>query len=195
MLTTAGWWGEFWANFLSDVVVGAGIVVCLNYLVGRKLSAFELSQERKAEKRSDINKAIRYLDLLRAEIQGLVTELPRLLKIFTETGWGREIRIETPFWDVVERSGELPRLLSPSLLWSLTRFYSNLAYARRARDLLIQSWLVPQPDKVPCMEKKQAAFIDMTVSGLDPAMENGQELVGQVDSEIEDLKKQLERTK
>jgi len=193
IFTTTGWWGQFWANFLSEILVVGGIGALLTWWIGRRLSTVERSQQRKAETRSDINKAIRYLDLLKVEIQDLVTELPRLHSIFTEYEWGREIRIETRFWDVVERSGELPRLLNPNLLWSLTRFYSNLAYTKRARDLLIESWLVPQPENVPGMVLKQKAFFNMAVSGLNGAMKIGEELVGQVDSETEDLKKQLER--
>ena len=193
MFTTAGWWGEFWANFIPDFLLGVGIGAYLTWWIGRKLSASELAEQRKAEKRSDLNKAVHYLDLLKAEIQRLVSALPRLHSMFTEYEWGREIRIPTPFWDVVERSGELPRLLSPSLLSSLTTFYSNLAYAKRARDLLIQSWLVPQPGSVPGMPQKQSAFFNMAVSGLNGAMNVGEELAEQIDSEIEHLTRQLER--
>jgi hypothetical protein len=188
-------WSGFWANFLSDLLAGGLVGGLLALWVGKMLNTFEQSQQRKQQREAELNKTIHYLGLLNTEIRALLKELPSLRNAFTEYPWGREIRVETPFWDVVERSGELPRLLNPNLLWSLTRFHSNLAYAKRARDLLIETWLVPQPSSVPGMKEKKEAFFNLTVHGLDEAMKVGKGLAEQVDSEIDSLKKHLERIK
>jgi len=183
---------DFWVNFLANFSAGLIVGGVLALWVGRKINELARIEERREEKKAQLENAIRYLQFLKEEVDGLLQQLPRLTEIFGETGWGREIRIPTPYWNVLVRSGELPKLINPDLLGLLAQFYDHVAYAKRGRDLTIDSWLVPQPDTVPGMELKLAAFVRMTQVGLEQTLKSGKALLGKLDSEIQVLRKQVE---
>lgn len=128
-------WSDFLANFLSDLLVGGLLAGALAWRIGRS----ERSQQRRDEKKAELGKAIRYLELLKSEVDSLVNRLPNLVdgseKILDGVGMDEiELCIPTPVWDVLEPSGELPRLLDPQLLASLAQFYHYLTFARAGVD-------------------------------------------------------------
>ena len=139
----------------------------------------------------DLERAEQYLTLLKKEIEELAQRLPSELKSFSETGWGREVNLDTPFWDTIDRGGELPRLLNPNMVRYLTRFYGFIAQARRGKDLLIQTWLVPTPDTVPGMPLKVAAFIKMTESNLNAAISLAPDMLDHVTANLRVLEDQI----
>ncbi len=183
-------WENFWPNFWSDLVAGVIIGSFLGWFLGRRLSALESGERQREELRGNLERGIQYLRLIQGEIEDLIASLPNELAKFKETGWGREIQIETPFWNSVDRSGELPRLLSPNMVRFLTRFYGHIALARRGKDLLVESWLVPRPDNVPGMQEKQKAFMQMTESGLETAINSAPRMLEHVRDNIEVLSNQ-----
>jgi hypothetical protein len=197
-MTCAEFWGNFLANFTSDFLVGIALGTILAIWVGRKLSKFERSEEHKAQRRADLVKSIQYLNLLQDELEIFYERLPGVIERFSETGWGREIRIPKPFWDTLQPSGEFPQLLNPNLLATLTLLYDNLAYAKRAKDLMINCWLVPHPETVPGMDEKLQAFMAATLSGLKEANdilraeEHGGNLPAKLDEHINALQQELE---
>lgn len=184
-------WENFWPNFLSDLIAGGVIGTLLAWFLGKRLSAVERAQQQTDILRENKQRAIQYLTLLKKEIEDLNQTLPKRLTEFTETGWGREIEIDTPFWDTVDRSGALPQLLHPNMVRYLTQFYGRIAFASRGRDLLIQSWLVPSPKAVPGMGSKQSAFMKMTELGLHDAIDMAPTLIEHVKDNIEVLKEQI----
>ena len=186
-------WQDFWPNFISDLLAGGIIGSLFAWFVGVRLSRLERSEHQKEVELNEKRRAIQYLELIQKEIEVLMEKLPTELKNFSETGWGREIRIETPFWDTVDKSGDLPRLVDPSLLQSLTEFYGYLTFARRGRDFLIQTWLIPNPKSVPGMEAKQSAFIQITKYGLNGAINVAPDIVELLTSNIDALKRQMEQ--
>lgn len=128
-------WSDFLANFLSDLLVGGLLAGALAWWIGRS----ERSQQRKDEKRAEFGKAIRYLELLKSEVDSLVNQLPNLVDgaetILAGVGMNeRELCIPTPVWDILEPSGELPRLFDPQLLASLAQFYHYLTFAKAGVD-------------------------------------------------------------
>jgi len=176
---------DFWVNFLANFSAGVIIAGVLGWWIGRRLNQLAGIEERREEKRVELEKAIRYLEFLKKEIDFLLLQLPRLNEIFGETGWGREIRIPTPQWDVLVSSGELPKLINAYLLESLTQFYDHVAYARRGRDLTIESWLIPHGETVGGLQLKRKAFVSMALDGLEKALKSGKALLGKLDSEIQ----------
>lgn len=188
----SSFWSNVWANFLADVLAGVLVGGGLAWWIGGRLNELARTEERRREKRKELQKSIRYLGFLKEEIGHLLNELPGLTKKFEETGWGREIRIMTPYWDILQPSGELPKLINPDLLALLALFYDDLAYAKRGRDLTIDSWLVSQPHTVEAIEAKRQAFVNMTLVGLSRAQNSGRVLPDKLDSEIQVLKKQLD---
>jgi hypothetical protein len=92
--------------------------------------------------------------------------------------------IPTPFWDSLQPSGELPRLLDPNLLSSLAEFYNYVTNAKRGTDLVLDSWLEPQA-------LDRTAFVKMILSGFEQAL-GMKDMPDKVDSEIQALKAQLE---
>jgi hypothetical protein len=197
-MTSQEFWLDFLSNFLSDILAGGVIGALLAWFVGLRLGRLERSEEQKDTKIGEKNRAIQYLTLLGKEIEELIDRLPVELEKFSETGWGREIQIDTPFWDSIDRSGELPRLLHPNMVRCLTQYYGHIAFARRGRDLLIETWLIPDPHNVPGINLKTDAFIQMTINGLRSAIYMNQKILQHVKDNILVLQeevKQLEEDK
>ncbi|MBC8273366.1 MAG: hypothetical protein H8E40_00130 [Chloroflexi bacterium] len=187
-------WNDFFVNFLADLLAGAVLALVLalplNLWVDRKLNELARIQQRKEEKRAKLEKAIRYLEHLNPEIDYLLNELPSMINTFEGminafegAGWQREreARIPTPLWDVLQPSGELPRLLDPDLLEALTRFYDHLMYAKRGQDFVIDSWA-----------STQKARLSWTLSALKQALQSGRDLPHRIDLEIQACKTELQ---
>jgi len=136
MLTDCSFWRDFLANFLSDLLVGLIVGIPLAWWVGRQLSKSERSQELKDEKRSKIGKTLKYLEPLKEETDSLIGKLPGLIQMLDKRQARDDIELvlSTPVWDVLEPSGELPRLLDPQVLVHLARFYNYVRYARLGID-------------------------------------------------------------
>ena len=188
---------DFSANFFADLLAGLVLAVIvglgLNLLVGKRLSKLAGSEQRKAEKRADFEKAIRYLDLLKVEIYYLFNELPKWIAVFKSPGWGKDFWISTPRWDILQPSGELPRLLDSDLVGSLSIFYDHLLCAKQGKRWLVTSWLVPTPATVGAMDAKQESFKAFTLDGLMPARKLGRGLLDKLDSEIQRLTAELHK--
>ena len=185
-------WENFFANLLSDLVAGGIIGSFIAWQLGKRLQVEEREQQQKDHLVDDKHRAIQYLQLLKTEITDLKESLPEELSNFNETGWGRMIQIESPFWETVDRSGELPRLIHPNMVKYIAQFYGHIGLARRGRDLLIGSWLVANPQTVPGMKLKQDAFMDMTDSHLREAIQLAPKLLEHVNDNISILKEQIE---
>lgn len=164
---------DFVANLLSDLLAGLVLGLPVAWWLGNKLSVAEWLRHRKQDERADLDKAMRYTDLLRSEVAGLVTELPRVIESFSATDWGKEFWLSAPLWEALQPSGELPRLLNPGLVEMLSMFYDHIARANHGKDLLVRSWMVSAPSAVPSMSAKQKAFREMTLLGLTGAQDVG----------------------
>jgi hypothetical protein len=184
---------DFLANLLSDLLVGLLLGTLLALWVGKRLGESERLRQRRDERRVELEKAIRYVELLKKETDDLLQVLPDVIREFKSTGWGLEFWLPTPRWDILQPSGELPRLLDPGLIEMLSLFYDHIRCANRGKQWLVQSWLVSNPSSVPGLHKKQEAFQQMTLLGLQSALDLGKRgLANKVSSGIEALKCQLE---
>jgi hypothetical protein len=188
-------WGDFLANFLSDLLVGVLIgAILVAWWIGTKLSERERQQQRRDEEIAALERNAHYLGLLGVEIEEQLEVLPKLRNAFTETGWGRIIRIDTPHWDLVSKLLD-PKLLSPELLWPLSMFYKSLDHANHGLNWVMLSWLIPYHKEVPGWDAKFAAFRQVTETGLDRAIKLGNELVKQIRAEIASLNDQINEMK
>jgi hypothetical protein len=182
---------NFLANFLADFVVSLIVGLPLAWWVGRRLNTLAQVQQHREERKADIEKGITYLEFLRKEVGNLLSQLPDKIAEFEKAAPGRISWIPTPYWAVLHPSGELSRLISPSLLERLAAFYDHLAKAKRGMDLLASSWLVPQSNTVEDMPSKQQAFKEMTLSGLTEANKLGK-LPNEIELEVRELRKYLD---
>jgi hypothetical protein len=175
-------WCNALANFVSDFAVGVVLGLPLALWIGARLSKFEQSQQRKEEKRANIERALHYLELLKSEVGSRVTALPELihtLETKTEIEQDVELSVATPFWDALEPSGELPRLLTPQLLGALTEFYERLGFVKRVMGRFF-----------PRTSSKifgWSSFQKSSLRGLREALQLGQDLPERIESEIQSL--------
>jgi hypothetical protein len=179
-------WCDALANFVSDFVAGALLGSVLAWWIGRRLSKFEQSQQRKEEKRANIEKTIHYLELLKSEVCSRTAELPELIHTFetkTEIEQEVELSVGTPFWDALEPSGELPRLLTPQLLASLTQFYECLGFVKR-----VMSRFFP---RTKAGIFGWTSFQKSSLRGLKEALKLGEDLPKKIESEIQNLRSEL----
>ena len=162
-------WSNFLANLFSELIVGAVLGTLLAWWIGKRLSDLERSQQRQEETKANLNKAMIYLEFLKEEID-----------LFTQIGEEASKRgpmvFNTPLWDVLQPSGELPKLLNPSLLSPLARFYGYTVTARKGSDLALGD------------EK----YLKLQQNALQDASKLGKDLLDKIDSEIQVIRTQLE---
>jgi len=184
-----GFLSDFFANFLSDLLVGAILGTVLAWCIGKQLSASERRQQRKDEKRAELEKAIRYLELLNKEVNYLLDQLPGLVNAPQPYVGPEKIRIPTPFWEVLQPSGELPKLLDPQLLASLTQFYDHLMYAKQGKDWLMTRLVSSNVTEMHSLT--QSEMENVIRLELEQANKTGKDLPDKLDSGIHVLKEQL----
>ena len=180
-------WCDALANFISDVVAGIVLGSLLAWWIGTRLSKFEQSLQRKEEKRADIEKAVHYLELLRSEIGAKISALPELIHTFeneTEIEQEVELAVATPFWDALDPSGELPKLLNPGMLASLTEFYERLGFVKRVMGRFFPRTSI----KVFGWN----SFQKSSLFGLKESLELGKGLPARIEAEIQTLKSELD---
>jgi gas vesicle protein len=194
MLLDCSFWRDFLANFLSDILAGGIIGTALGLWAARRLSVFERSLQRRDEKIAELQKAKCYLELLKGEIDGLLEHLPAGIELFESSQGISQVGLATQLWDMLQPSGELPRLpITPDLIEKLALFYHRLARVREAQNWIKSSWLIQEPDKVPAMRKKVEDFNNSVLSELRKALALGKEdLQDKLDLEISALREQLE---
>lgn len=156
-------------------------------LAASDMSLEESQSKLRREKRANIEKTIHYLELLKGEVNSRIAALPELIHTFeneTEIEQKVELAVATPFWDALELSGELPRLLNPELLASLTEFYERLGFVKRVMGRFfprtssnIFGW---------------SSFQKSSLLGLREALRLGKGLPERIESEIQKLKSELE---
>jgi hypothetical protein len=183
-------WFDVLANFISDFIVGIIFGAVLAWWIGRSLSASERSQQRRDEKRSELEKAVRYLELLREEVDYLLTHLPDPLGAPQPYEGPEKIRIPTPFWDSLQPSGELPRLLNPQLLAALTQFYDHLMYAKQGKDWLMTRLVNSNVAEIHSLTQNEIENVIRL--GLEKAYELRRSLPDKLVSEIHALNARLD---
>jgi hypothetical protein len=131
-------YSNFLANLLSDLIVGTILGTLLAFWVGKQLSKFERKQQHIDERKANLEMAIHYADILKNDVVQLYQGTEQWISQLEKSKEGFEPitsedipRIEYRFWDVVQRSGEIPSLLSPDIVRSLTLFYGGIADARQ----------------------------------------------------------------
>ena len=162
-------WSNFFANLLSDLIAGVILGTFLAWWVGKRLNELERSQQHQAETKANLSKAVIYLEFLKKEID-----------LFTQIGKDASkrgpMRFNTPYWDVLQPSGELPKLLNPTLLSLLANFYSYTATARKASDLALEDQI----------------YLKLQREALQAASELGKDLLSKIDLTIQAIRTQLE---
>jgi hypothetical protein len=185
-------WSGFLANLLSDLIVAVGLGAPLAWFLNKKLSQLTLREERRQARRADLEKAKRYVDLLKEEVEEVLKVLPGVTNAFDKTGYGTMFRIPTPVWDVLQPSGDLPRLLDADLLESLSEFYDHITYAKREMDWVVRAWLVPEPQTVPGFDQKLDAAVKLTSDALHEGAKSGSTLPGDLGTELQRLGRRLD---
>jgi hypothetical protein len=175
-------WSDFLANFLSDLL--AGVV-----LGGILLTYWTRRQEHREQRRSELEKTKRYLEMLKKEIDHLLSEIPTLVGAPQPFVGPEKIRIPTPFWDALQPSGELPKLINPQLLALLTQFYDHLLYAKQGRKWLLSRLVDSDVTKIHSLHQNEIE--NVIRHGLEQAIQSGGNLPGSLDAEIQSLGKQL----
>ena len=175
-------WTGFLANLFSDLLAG--------FLLGGLLLAYwTRRRERREQQRSEATKAKRYLQMLQQEIDHLLGELPAVVDAPSPFVGPEKIRIPTPFWDALQPSGELPRLINPKLLASLTQFYDHLMYAKQGRQWLLARLVASDVAQVHSLH--QGEIEKVIRLGLQQAFEAGKELPESLDAEVLALEKRV----
>ena len=171
------------SNFVSDFFAGVIIGSIFAWLIGKRISKFEQAQQRKDEKISSFVKTIQYLELLKKEVEVQLEKLPNLIQTFEtqkEITQDIELEIFTSFWEAIKPSGELPKLLHPQLLASITEYYDRLGFVKRVMGRFfpnsssnIYGW---------------GTFNRSSLQGLRDAQRLGEKLPEKIDEELQKLK-------
>lgn len=175
------------ANFIPDLIVGLLLGSILALYIGKQLTRFEQIQQKKNEQIENIHRSIHYLELLKEEIESVLTEIPELIKIFQTKeviDQKIELMIITPFWDSIKPGGELPKLLDLNLLSSITEFYEYTTFVKRVMNRFFPS---SRSNVITW-----STFQYSSLEGLQNALKVGKELPDTIDKEVEKLEVELE---
>lgn len=131
---------DFITTLFADGLLGIGLGIIFScfvtWRISKSISDLDRTENRKEQRRAEIQKTIDYIHTLLEETSGMQSYLPNWRDAWN--GGKKEIGLTTPFWDTVKLSGDLPRLLPPTLVKLLSAFYGDIAEARRGRDLIQQ---------------------------------------------------------
>jgi hypothetical protein len=183
-------WSDFFANFFSDILVGGLLGALLAWWIGKRLNESDRMQQHKEDRKAEIERTLRYLELLKNEIIPILQELPEKSNASQPFLGPEKIRIPTPFWNVLQPSGELPRLIEPELLSLLTKFYDELAHAKLGRDWLLTRLV--NSDVTQIHSLAQDEIENVIKVGIQQGLKVGVDLPSKLDSEIKRLREQME---
>lgn len=175
-------WYDFLANFLSDLLVGG-------LIAGLVLTSWTRRQERRDERRAALQKAIRYLEMLREETENILGQLPPLVDANQPYVGPEKIRIPTPFWEALQPSGDLPKLVDPRLLAPLTRFYDHLLYAKQGVGWLLTRLVDSDVTKIHSLSQDEIE--DVIRLGAKLALQSGSGLPDELGREVQTLREQV----
>lgn len=140
-LVSAGWWGGFWANLVSDFVVGILLALGFGVFLDRYLRLRAGREQAKLRR-------MKVLQLLRTELQVNKTRIDEVLESLKSRG----LIYPPPFWDDAWRlvnSGPLVEAIEAELLGLMMIIYSSLAGANRMVEAMWQADLVPESYEFP----------------------------------------------
>jgi hypothetical protein len=187
-----GFLSSFFANLCSGLIIGVIFSLVLAWWIGRQLNRSERVEQRKNKRKEEIEKTIRYLTLLGKDISSVYPSLESWIDQLKNSSEGFEPitsgdipRIEYRFWDVIQRSGDVPSLMSPEIVHTLTLFYAALADARQSMDWAIEGWKIGESHSAA--KARIRKFGKLTLEGLERAEKQGKTLEAQVDGEIQRL--------
>jgi hypothetical protein len=149
-------------------------------------SKSEKREERIEESIRKNQRAIKYLELLRDEVSPLKEVLPGYVEALNTNSNIFEFTIYTPFWDVVNKSGELPSLLEPELMGCLIAFYFMLNEAKYVRDLLQQRELTPYSHSIYNFSENQRSLRDLFKKRLVEARDLSTETMQKLEDDLAD---------
>lgn len=195
-----GFLSDFLANLLSDLIAGVLLGTVLALWIGRKLSKSEQTEQQKYEKREEIEKSIRYLTILNDDISKTYPQIEIWVNALRNSSEGYEPitsedipRIEYRFWDVVQCSGDVPKMLDPNILYTLTLYYGALTDARQSMDWAVEGWKIGESHSAAMARiRKFARFV---LEALERALHEGNGLIERIRVEIkrlEDVKRTYE---
>jgi len=141
MFTTAGWWGDFWANLVADFIAGGLLALGFGVFLDRYLR-LRAGREQAGLRRTKV------LGLLRTELQINKTLIDEVLESLETRG----LIYPPPFWDDAWRlvnSGPLVEAIDADLLGLMMIIYSSLAGSNRMVEAMWQADLVPESYQFP----------------------------------------------
>lgn len=177
---------SFLPNLLSDLLVGGFLATGVAVWIMKS----GLIEQRRHQRRLDRKKALDYLNLLKTEVDPLAADLPELMEqtqkwMSGEAMDARGLFLQTPVWDILQPSGELPRLIQDhELLAALARFYDCLAYAKRGVDRYLS--------KTKAQTSDLQSFLVTIEAGFKNALDIAEDLPGKLDSGIQSLSSEVD---
>lgn len=164
----------FWESVLANLIPDLGIAL-LGFMVAWRTGLLQLVRQRKDEKRAEITKTIRYLELLQDDAKDMPATLSDWVEYLNNNAW---VIVPATLWDTLQSSDELLRLLSPKLLSTLAEFYGHISNARQMGYSMMTA-----------LDQKYSALGEGALNSVKSAQKLQTRLSAEIESEIQRLKK------
>lgn len=194
-----GFLSDFFANLFSDLIVGVILGSILAWWIGKNLSSYEQKQQRKEQRKIELERATQYLEILNDDIQHTYPLLEQWIQLLKENREEEKIYapitdgiiplVEYRLWNTIQHSGEIPNLLRPSIVRSLTLYYGSLYDARQSMEWLLSGWKTGTSHSASMSRVRK--FSKLTLVGFESAWRYGEGLIEEIEKEIQSLHMKL----
>ena len=171
---------SFYSNIVSDFIISIVFGIVITRYVSNKINQLEQREQKIAGEIERTNKAIELVIILKNYSQELHPHIEKWIVDFAKSAEqgepyrpikiGSIPRFDISFWYIYRDGGEISKLLSPSLIMQLCKFFENLSDARRSLDWAYQSWeiiTVKSPSKVSNGFLSHTMFFDERVVDIE----------------------------
>lgn len=141
---------SFYSSIASDLIISTLFGVVIAFIVNKKINQLDHKEQKIEEEIERTRKAIElitilknYAEELRPKIKEWITDFvlsAEVNELYKPIEIGSIPRFDISFWYVYRDGGEMSKLLSPSLIKQLCKFFENLSDARRSLDWAYEGW-------------------------------------------------------
>jgi hypothetical protein len=187
-LTWLEFFKGFWPNFVAAIVTGGIIGVFFSWWITKKIGNELNTKERQlvilSEKLEKNIKTEQYYQIIQTEIDKVnkttANTLPSIsLKTFLDVSL---ISFDCPVWDILEKSGELPKYLTPIDIRKMVKYFYLINISTKLANGIFE--IINNSNEYRDIQKRTFPIIQELITSLENSVALGESLILEIDSQL-----------